>query len=386
MISTSTTSMMSTALFPNSRPNSCVPSTSGQGCDGPKKTRQERFNRLREYIRRIDHRADVGDPDPYKRFIALCRKYHGQRTKKGHSFRARKLRWLWYKSGGRNGPFEMLWDAGTTERTRHRNDELAISVRCLSGGFTQAETEAVIRAWGEHNGEGYDYMARLVYRATSLARALEFTKAIREQHQKENAEKYWSKTANRILWALQQFKDGGTPKQIAAMVDRDVDAVKHRLATLFKSGQVEKVKRGFYRLVAAVEEASPVAIKSDVEDHEEMAASNGEAATVRNEDNSTGPHDEKDGCDEPLIIPEELSQEAFVEYVLKCRDLKQAEMEVRQRFYRQAKDYAESRSNRCPMNLDDQLAAMTTAWYERHGGSPPDSISDYIDTRRSSRY
>jgi hypothetical protein len=230
----------------NCNPNSFAPQISERDSGGPIGTRQAAFNRLREYVRSIDYHND--EKDPYKLFIARCRKYHGHRTKRGHSFHAKKLRWLWLRSAGKNHSFENLWNAGSVGRTRHRNDELAITVRCLAGGFTREETEAVIKAWGEHNGVGFDFMSMLVYRAISWVRALEYTKAIRAKHQKEDERTYWSKTANRILWVLDRIgEEGASPTETAVRVERDVATVKNRLTRLCKLGEVVKIKRGLYR-------------------------------------------------------------------------------------------------------------------------------------------
>lgn len=213
-------------------------------------------SRLRERILAVDNRSDAELFDPYKLFVAACRKYHGHRTKKGHSFHAKKLRWLWYHSKGNNGRFSALWTKETptvysNRPQRKRNDELAITVRCLAGGFTQSETEAVIKAWGEHNREEYDFMAMGVYRVTTFAKAIKYTAVIRKRQAEEKNKQYWTKTANRILWALTKTEPtGATPTQIAAVADRDVQAVKQRLKRLCKDGQVVKIKRGLYGLAA----------------------------------------------------------------------------------------------------------------------------------------
>jgi hypothetical protein len=130
-----------------------------------------------------------------------------------------------------------------------RKDELAITVRCLAGGFTQLETEAVIKAWWKRNGEGFDFMDMAVYRVTTFADAMKFSEPIRARHAKENEKHHWTKTANRILWMLKKSgPTGATPMQIAAVVDRDVQAVKQRLKRLCGDNQVVKIKRGLYRL------------------------------------------------------------------------------------------------------------------------------------------
>ena len=369
MPSTLTTSMQSSPSF---RPNSCVPSTSGQDADGQGDSRQDRFNRLREYVRTIDNRSDVERHDPYKLFVGLCRQFHGHRTKKGHSFRARRLRWLWRCSEGNNGAFENLWTAESTERTRQQDDELAITVRCLSGGFTQAETEAVIKAWWEHHGEGFDFMSMIVFRATSLARALVLTAGIREQRQTEAKEKYWSKTASRILWVLEKAGDAGaTPKQIAEMIQRGVDLVKHSLSRLCKRGQVEKIRHGLYRPVVEQECEAVSALVPQPEAESEIPFE----PTQMELGTNVHPHSgEVVHCAVQEEIPSagEETQANFLESVLVLDDEAQAEVAIRDRFYKQARDYADGRSNSCPKNILDQLAAFRSAWIERHsdaGGS-----------------
>jgi hypothetical protein len=249
-----TTSTTLTPSLPSFNPSFFEPSipepdTSSANANSPGPS-----SKLREHVLAVDNRSDAEFFDPYKLFIAACRKYHGHRTKKGHSFHAKKLRRLWYHSKGNNGPFPALWTRKTptiysNRPQRKRNDELAITVRCLSGGFTQAETEAVIKAWWEHNGEGFDFMAMAVYRVTTFAEAKKYTAPIRKGQAEENDKKYWTKTANRILWALKKFGPAGaTPTAIAIEADRDVQAVKQRLKRLCGDGQVVKVRRGLYRL------------------------------------------------------------------------------------------------------------------------------------------
>src|SRR4051812_39941453 len=120
MLGISTTSTPSSV---NSRPNFCVPPTSGREPDLQQDGRQERFSNLRECVRGMDKPPEAEEEDPYRRFVALCRKFHGQRTNKGHSFHAKKLRWLWYLSNGKNGAFGGLWTTNGIQRTRYRNDE-----------------------------------------------------------------------------------------------------------------------------------------------------------------------------------------------------------------------------------------------------------------------
>lgn len=92
-------------------------------------------------------------------------------------------------------------------------------------------------------------MAMTVYKATTFAEAMKYTAPIRKRQAEENNEEYWEKTASRILWALEKSgPTGATPTQIAALVGRDVQAVKQRLKRLCRDGQVVKIKRGLYRL------------------------------------------------------------------------------------------------------------------------------------------
>ena len=366
----SATSTISTPSSPNSSQNFCVPPPSEQDCGGRNGSRQEAFNKLREYVRSIDNRSDVERYDPYKRFVALCREFHGHRTKKGHSFHAKKLRWLWYCSNGKNRAFENLWNTESVQRTRHRNDELGITVRCLSGGFTQAETEAVIKAWWKHNGEGFDFMVMLVYRSITFERALKVTASIREQHQRENDKKYWSKTANRILWAVEKFGDAGaTPKEIAEAIAKDVQTVKQRLIRLCKDGQTEKIRHGVYRLAAKQDrEAAPATTRPA----EQSPMRQDEAVTVVDADDLNDGDTNHATVERPLRNPgcsvDGGSQEAFIESVIEYDDFKEAEQKVIDRFYRLAKEYATGQSNKLPKHLDQQLAAFKSAWDEHHSG------------------
>jgi phosphopantetheinyl transferase (holo-ACP synthase) len=248
------TSIISTPSLPSFNPNFYEPSTTEPDPGSANANSPGPSSKLRDRILGVDNRSDAELFDPYKLFIAACRKYHGHRTKKGHSFHAKKLRWLWYHSKGNNGPFPALWTRKTpttysNQPQRKRNDELAITVRCLSGGFSKLETEAVIKAWGEHSRAEYDFMAMTVYKATTFVEAMKFTAPIREGQAKERTEKYWTKTASRILWALEKSgPTGATPTQIAAVAGRDVQAVKQRLKRLCGDGQVVKIKRGVYGL------------------------------------------------------------------------------------------------------------------------------------------
>lgn len=210
---------------------------------------------LLEYARWCqDNTYDARYDDPYLVFRSLCRKYHGRRTSRGHSFHAKKLRRLWFKSEGNNGPFSNLWTRPRPSfdfdrPSRKRKDELAITVRCLSGGFTQAETEAVIKAHWEHNGEGYDFMTMCVYRATTFADAMKYTEEIRERHAQEDEAKRLAKTRTQILWVLEiRGPAGASPKEIAGAVGREVQAVKKSLERLVRDGYVIRVRRGLYRL------------------------------------------------------------------------------------------------------------------------------------------
>lgn len=257
MPSTSTVSMPSS---PSYRANFFEPSTTGQDSDSAKAKSRLPPNSLLEYVRWCDENTyDARYDDPYLVFKALCRKYHGRRTKRGHSFHANKLRWLWFGSDGNNGPFWNIWTRpkpsfNLEQPGRRRKDELAVTIRCLSGGFTQDETEAVIKAYWAHNGEGYGFMDMIVYRATTFAEAMKFTNEIREKHAQENEAKQQAKTRNRILWALEiRGSCGAGPKEIAGAIGRDVQAVKQRLKALLEEGQVVKVKRGLYRLANLAE-------------------------------------------------------------------------------------------------------------------------------------
>ncbi len=248
------TSTISTPSLPSFNPSFFEPSITEPEPGSVNANSPGPSSKLRDRILATDNRSDAELFDPYKLFIAGCRKYHGHRTKRGHSFHAKKLRWLWYCSKGNNGPFPALWMKKTptiysNRPHRKRNDELAITVRCLAGGFSKLETEAVIKAWGEHNRAEYDFMAMTVYKATTFAEAMKYTAPIRKRQAEENNEEYWEKTASRILWALEKSgPTGATPTQIAALVGRDVQAVKQRLKRLCRDGQVVKIKRGLYRL------------------------------------------------------------------------------------------------------------------------------------------
>ncbi len=250
------TSTISTPSLPSFNPSFFEPSTTEPDTGSVNANSPGPSSKLRERILAVDNRSDAELFDPYKLFMAGCRKYHGHRTKRGHSFHAKKLRWLWFCSDGNSGPFPALWTKKTptiysNRPQRKRNDELAITVRCLAGGFTQAETEAVIKAWGEHNRAEYDFMAMAVYRVTTFAQAMKYTAQIRMRQAEEKNKKYWTKTANRILWALKKFGPAGaTPTAIAIEADRDVQTVKQRLKRLCGDGQVVKIRRGLYGLAA----------------------------------------------------------------------------------------------------------------------------------------
>lgn len=250
-----TTSNTSTPSLQSFNPSFFEPSITGPKSAFAKVKPQGPSSRLLKYVQWSEDRSlDGRFDDPYLAFKALCRKHHGSRTKRGHSFHAKKLRWLWYKSDGENGPFPNLWTRPKPtppfdQPRRKRNDELAITVRCLAGRFTKAETEAVIKAYWEHNGEGYDFMVMNVYRVMTFATAMKYTAEIREKHAQQNEAKQQAKTKNRILWALEiRGSAGATPKEIAGAIRRDVQAVKKRLQLLLRDGQVVKIRHGLYRL------------------------------------------------------------------------------------------------------------------------------------------
>jgi len=370
MISMPATLTTSTPLSASFRPNSYVRPISERESNGQKDSQQERFNSLRAWYRSIDYRNDP-EPDPYKRFVALCREFHGHRTKRGHSFHARKLRWLWYHSDGKNGTFENLWNSMDTQRTRDRNDELGIAVRCLAGGFTPGETEAVIKGWWKHHGEGSGFMSIHLFRAITLTRAMEVTAEIRQERQGKMAEKYWSKTANRILWVLEESGEtGATPKTIAEEIDRSVETVKHRLKRLCKAGEVEKIRRGVYRRVgeseAEIVELPVAFVETEVAVYDQPDPDAAAGPGYVNGGETKDTVEDLRGNELPFIdIREETCQEKFMELVLNLSDKDRAEVKIRERFYRQAEAFANNRGP-SPKHLDYQLQEFRSRWEERH--------------------
>jgi len=230
----------------------------------------------------------------------------------------------------------------------------------------------------------------LLYRATSFARAMDVTAPIQEQHQKENSLKYWSKTTNRILWALEKFGDAGaTPKGIAEAIDRNVQTVKQRLAHLCKTGQVDKIGRGLYRRAVGQESEAlpvpshapkpipeslpvpshdvvPVRESLPVPSHEPERITENQADAMEVEDNATPNLDY-------LFHPETLPDDVFMRSMLALDDKDKAEQKIIDRFYRQAKEFASGRS-RCPKHYDYQLAKFRAAWSEGHHGGDDASV------------
>ncbi len=87
-----------------------------------------------------------------------------------------------------------------------------------------------------------------IYRATTLAEALDYTEHIRIVHDDERWRTYCGKTGNCIYWFLEKAGNAGsTPAKIAKVIGKSRQAVKKYLWRLHSDGLVEKIGRGVYR-------------------------------------------------------------------------------------------------------------------------------------------